>query len=390
MELRGAITQFRAILLPHLARKQECRDFVEIILILLVGLLWGLYNPHQIAQQLGVRPGEFYAALQRLSARQWRQLLEQIMLEQALERLRHYQQRSPATRSRLEATLCVDDSVVKRFGRRLLSYVWHWYSGQFHQVVKGQDLVGITLHINHEIIPLRLVWVSKQGSGPTQKPEVLLKELAALQAYFTAHGIDLTHLGLSLDSWWLSVELCQALEALGFDKLVMAAKAVLRLEDETGNLSLGERKLQAQLQAGWGHRRPAQRLRGHNPTLGQMVVILFAHPRSKTFSLVCPARPLRTCEGLRIWAGHQAVETFWKRLKRWLGLGQMQVRERRGCWAELCLRVLAYFLATSLGMPRVMTLAQLQHALRREGAFAELIGEHFHGAVGGSTTPLRI
>lgn len=390
MELRAAITQFRAILLPHLARKQEGKEFVEIILVLLVGLLWGLYNPHQIAQQLGISPGEFYATLQHLSAREWRHLLETIMLEQALARLRHYQQRSKATRSRLQATLCVDDSVVKRFGRRLLSYVWRWYSGQFRQVVCGQDLVGITLHMHDEVIPLRLVWVSKQGSGPTEKPEVLLKELASLQAYFAAQGIDLTHLGLSLDSWWLSVELCQALGELGFDKLVVAAKAVLRLEDETGNLSLGERKLKAELTTGWGHTRPAQRLRGQNPTLGQLVVILFAHPRSKTFGLVCPLRPLRTCEGLRIWAGHQAVETFWKRLKRWLGLGQMQMRERRGSWAELCLRVLAYFLAAILGEPQNLTLAQLQHALRRQGTFAELIGEHFHGVVSESATPLRI
>jgi len=389
MELRAAITQFRAILLPHLARKQEAREFVEIILVLLVGLLWGLYNPHQLAQQLGVNPAEFYATLHRLSAREWRQLLETIMLEQALAHLQHYQQRSAPTRSRLHATLCVDDSVVRRFGR-VLSYVWRWYSGQFRQVVSGQDLVGITLHLEDQIIPLRLIWVSKQGSGPTAKPEVLLKELAALQAYFAASGIDLTHLGISLDSWWLSVELSKALQELGFDKQVMAAKAVLRLEDETGNLSLGERKLKAELNSGWGHPRPAQRLRGHNPTLGQTVVILFAHPRSKTFGLVCPARPLRTCEGLRLWAGHQAVETFWKRLKRWLGLGQMQGRGRRGSWAELCLRVLAYFLAAILGMPQEVTLAQLQHALRREGTFAELIGEHFHGVVGGSTTPLRI
>ena len=67
----------------------------------------------------------------------------------------------------------------------------------------------------------------------------------------------------------------------------------------------------------------------------------------------------------------------------------MQGRERRGGCAELCLRVLAYFLTMSLGMPQVMTLAQ-RHALRRKETFAELIGEHFHGAVGESTAPLRI
>ena len=143
-------------------------------MVLLVGLLYGLYNPHQLAQELGCAPGAFYGALHSLSATQWRQLLERIMRARALERLQHYQQRSEATRSRLQATLAIDDSVVKRLGRAL-SYVWSWYSGQFKQVVRGQDLVGLVLHINGETIPLALVWVSKQGSGPTSKPEVLLQ-----------------------------------------------------------------------------------------------------------------------------------------------------------------------------------------------------------------------
>jgi hypothetical protein len=66
MELREAIKQFRAILLPHLVRKQECREFVEIVMVLLVGLLCGLYNPHQLAQELGCAPGAFYGALHSL------------------------------------------------------------------------------------------------------------------------------------------------------------------------------------------------------------------------------------------------------------------------------------------------------------------------------------
>jgi hypothetical protein len=270
----------------------------------------------------------------------------------------------------------------------VLSYVWRWYRGQFRQVVRGQDLVGIVLHIDGEIIPLQLVWVSKQGSGLTSKPEVLLKELAALKAYFAAHGIDLTQLGLSLASWWGSSPLIEALVELGADSQAIAAKANLRLQDASGDENLGERRLHAQLQPGWGHQRAAQRLRGANPTLGKMVLILFVHPRSSAFGIVCPARPLRTCEGLRIWGGHHAVETFWKRLKRWLGLGQMQLRGRRRSWAELCLRVLTYFLASLLGAPQEISLAQLQHA-RRQGTFAELIGEHFHGAFGGSAVVAR-
>ncbi|MCI0421456.1 MAG: hypothetical protein L0312_19905 [Acidobacteria bacterium] len=189
MELREVIKQFRAIVLPHLVRKQERCEFVEIVLVLLVGLLCGLYNPHQIAHELGCAPGTFYRALHRLSASQWRRLLESIMCARARERLQQFEPRSEAARSRLQATVAIDDSVVKRLGEAL-SYVWRWYSGQFKQVVRGQDLVGIVLHIGHETIPLALVWVSKQGSGPTSKPEVLLKEISRLKDYFAAHGIE--------------------------------------------------------------------------------------------------------------------------------------------------------------------------------------------------------
>jgi hypothetical protein len=139
MELREAIKQFRAIVLPHLVRKQECREFVEIVMVLLVGSLWGLYNPHRIAQEVGCAPGMFYRALHSLSAIQWRGLLERIMGERALECLQHFELRSEATRSRLQASLAIDDSVVRRLGEAL-SYVWRWYSGQFKQVVRGQDL----------------------------------------------------------------------------------------------------------------------------------------------------------------------------------------------------------------------------------------------------------
>ena len=376
MELPDALNQFRAILTQKLCHKQERNDFVEVVMVLLVGMLWGLYNPHQVAQQLGISPRELYAILHRLSAASWRRLLDEMMLERALNRLQHYEQASAATKSRLQASLSIDDSVVKRYGQ-LVSYVWPWYSGQVKHVVAGQDVVGIVLRIGSEIIPVRLAFVSKQGRGPTTKPALLIRELEQLKAYFAGHGIDLTELGVSLDSWWLGQDVSADLARMGFAKQVMAAKKSLVLESRDGRASLGERKKRAVLTSGWGQSREAQRLRGENPRLGQMVAILFDHPRSKTFAVVCPARLLRSCEGLRIWANHQAVETFWKRLKKWLGLGQMQIRGRRGAWAELSMRVLAYFLAMSMFDSNATTLAQLTHWLRRQGTFAELIDEHF-------------
>ena len=79
MELHEAIKQFRAILTQKLCRKQEREAFVEVVMVLLVGILWGLYNPHQVAPQLGVSPAHLYATLNSMSAASWKHLLETMM-----------------------------------------------------------------------------------------------------------------------------------------------------------------------------------------------------------------------------------------------------------------------------------------------------------------------
>lgn len=379
MQLAETIKQYRAIFTEKLCRRQapdERRALIEVIMILLVGILYGLYNPHQVAQELGIGPKRLYTHLKQLSARAWRRLLERMMAQAAVERLKEFQAQSAATQSRLQASLSIDDTVQKRLGK-MLSYVWSWYSGQAKRVVKGQDLVGIVLRIGGEIIPLRLIWVSKQGRGSTGKPAVVLQALEELKAEFARQGVDLTVLGVSFDSWWVNQQFSTELADLGFDKQVICGKGHLVLETEQSRQSLRAHRAQLKPKPGWGHDLPAQRLRGHSPTFGEVVVIFFERPRTKAFALLCAGRALRACEALRLWSNHHAVETFWKRLKSWLGLGQMQLQGREGAWAELALRGMAYVLALPLLGAPAPTLAQLRHELHRQGTFAQLVQEHF-------------
>jgi hypothetical protein len=44
--------------------------------------------------------------------------------------------------------LSIDNSVMDRFGK-LLRCAWNWYSGRYHKVIRGQDLLGIVLTIHH-------------------------------------------------------------------------------------------------------------------------------------------------------------------------------------------------------------------------------------------------
>lgn len=380
MHFAEIINQFRVILTSKLSSGKSRSQFIEILLILIVGLLCGLFNPNQIAQQLGLSPKEFYSTLRELSPAAWRRLLEKMMIDAAIEELKKYQQASPATRSRLQASIAIDDSLVKRLGRTL-SYVWAWYSGQLKTVKKGQELLGIVLKINGRIIPLGLIWVSKQGRGSTTKPDVLIKALQELREEFKKEGISLTDLPISFDSWWVSSPTSSKLEEIGFKKQIISGKANLVFETKEGRKKLPQLREEASLKEGWGHRTPAARMKVRNPTLGEVALIIFKRRRSRAYALIAPSVKMRVCEAMRVWLNHYAVETFWKRMKRWLGLGQMQMRGRCGAWAELSLRVMAYFLGEKIYNKEVRTIFQLTQALRREGTFLELIDEHFHEAL---------
>jgi hypothetical protein len=56
MELKKIIQQYRLILTQKLMWGQERRACVEGVMILLVGIGWGLYNPNQVAEPLGINP----------------------------------------------------------------------------------------------------------------------------------------------------------------------------------------------------------------------------------------------------------------------------------------------------------------------------------------------
>jgi len=70
------------------------------------------------------------------------------MVKQGVEHLKPVLNKSAATQSRAGMTLSIDNSVIDRFGK-LLRCTWSWFSGRCHGVVRGQDLLGIVLTINH-------------------------------------------------------------------------------------------------------------------------------------------------------------------------------------------------------------------------------------------------
>jgi hypothetical protein len=111
-------------------------------MVLAVAHVFGFYNPKQLADFLEGPHQQFYTELPDWSIYHVKKMLLCFMVKQAAEKLKPVMSKSAATRSRAGTTLSIDHSVMDRFGK-LLRCPWSWDSGRYHQVVRGQDLLGM-------------------------------------------------------------------------------------------------------------------------------------------------------------------------------------------------------------------------------------------------------
>src|SRR5260370_9863045 len=171
----------------------------EVLMVLAVAHLFGFYNPKQLADFLDVPHQRFYTELKEWSVYHVKKMLLRFMVKQAAEQLKPVMSKSAATRSRAGTTLSIDNSVMDRCGK-LLRCTWSWYSGRYHKVIRGQDLLGIVLTIHHLALPLHLLFFQKQGRFLTKKADELIFMLTQLKAEVNREGIAITQLALTVDS----------------------------------------------------------------------------------------------------------------------------------------------------------------------------------------------
>src|SRR5207244_488331 len=206
----------------HEFRKNNPIAF-EVLMVLALAHLFGFYNPKQLADFLDIPHQRFYTELKEWSVYHVKRMLLRFMVKQAAEQLKPVLSKSAATRSRAGMTLSIDNSVMDRFGK-LLRCTWNWYSGRYHKVIRGQDLLGIVFTINHIAFPLHLLFCPKQGRYHTTKADLLIFMLKQLKSAFHREGIDITQLPLTFDSGYVSQELRDRLNQLGFSHIIIAGK----------------------------------------------------------------------------------------------------------------------------------------------------------------------
>jgi len=364
----------------HEFRKNNAIAF-EVLMVLAVAHLFGFYNPKQLADFLEVPHQQFYTELQDWSVYHVKKMLLRFMVKQAAEKLKPVMSKSAATRSRAGTTLSIDNSVMDRCGK-LLRCTWSWYSGRYHKVIRGQDLLGIVFTIHHLALPLHLLFCPKQGRYHTTKADLLIFMLTQLKTAFLREGIDITQLPLTMDSAYVSQALRERLHQLGFIDIIIAGKGnyVFTIDGQTGDASTWKKVLRLE-EPTWGIDVPSCRLWGYSPTFGALMLFFFRKSTTHSYYLMnFSQRSLRGAEIWHIWKQHHAIECFWKIMKSIFQIRSMQL-QGDGLYTALLIKVFAYLLALRLkaqGVFSKLTLTEIMRKLRREEDLRDFLVTHFH------------
>jgi len=354
------------------------QESVEILLMLACGHMFDIFTPNQLIQILDLDKNNVYDAINSWSIYHLRKLFLNAGLAQAKELVAETLTKSPATLSRMRITLCVDDTVIDRMGN-LMSLTYSWFSGRHHDIVKGQNIIAITMKIGERVIPLCIRPVGKQGRGNTCKPDIFREMIHQLVEVFGQEGIDLTDFPITFDSWYGSDDLVKILKEEGFDQILIHAKSnyVFTIDCRKQKLSLHKKEIQLDDSA-WGCKGiPVARKEAESPTFGKVILVFFMDC-SKLKCLMVFGRKLRACEAISIWKQHHSIEQFWRRLKYDLQIHRMRLRSRQGVYATVAVKLVAYLVMEKVSSMTRMTFQQVKNYAKREIDLCSFFSEHFH------------
>jgi hypothetical protein len=257
--------------------------------------------------------------------------------------------------------------------------MYSWYSGRCKKVIKGQNIIAITMKIGSRVIPLGMRLVSKQGYKNTSKPEIFQSMLEEITQKFQASGIDLNQFPISFDSWYTSDELVDTLKESGFEQIIIHAKGnyVFTIDGKTSKIS--EHIKRVDLKEGlWGcGEKKVERKIGMGKTFGKVALVFFEESK-RIKCLMSFGRALRACEVLNIWKQHHGIEEFWRALKTDCQIKKMRPILRQGAYIACAVKLLAYIAMNKISNQLGITIHQLKLKVRREIDVLNFFVEHFH------------
>ena len=349
-----------------------------MLLMLACGHIFEIFTPNQLADTLRIDKNKVYGAIYSWSIFQFRRMFLFMGCHEAVELMREVLPKSSSTLSRKRITICVDDTVIDRLGK-VISLTYSWYSGKRKKIIKGQNIIAITIKIGDRVIPLSIRPVGKQGRSNTSKPEIFKDMIEGVIEFFKNEGIDITQFPITFDSWYGSKDLAETLREEGFNQILVHAKSnyVFSIDGKKGKLSSHKQNIQLQDNL-WGCKGiEITRKAAESPTFGK-VILLFFRDLTRSECIISLGRKLRGCEILSIWKQHHSIEQFWRSLKNDLQIHRIRLRARNGVYGMIAIKLLAYLLMERLSALTKLTFHQIKLYAKREINLWPFFCEHFH------------
>jgi len=365
MCLQKEYERIAAMLRIKFAKELAQKDpaVVDVLVILVMSLLMGWNTPSEVAERLGLSKNEIYGTLKNLTLHDWHDLFSGIFEDVAIRALREAQSQSDSAWSRLQVNLAFDDSVVRRWGQ-LLSYLGNWWSGQFHRVLPGQDIVMGVLRIGDQVIPLGFRIMSCLSKK--RRHDKVAAIVGDLAAKWKQAGIEIRRIPVSMDAGYTDSNLIATIRNLGFEKVLTGAKSSYvarpdRSKKPTAPLKdlLGRDQMKRGKE--WGCKERVGFLKAISPTFGKVRVCSRVMLGKVRWVLAFGID--RACEIVRIWQSHHWVEEFFKRMKHLLSWGSYRLKGTSGAHASIEIPLLAYFVLLELQQRTGATFARLRRAI---------------------------
>lgn len=353
----------------------------ELLFLLGLSLLVGATKAAQVHQVLGLKGHPLYKQINALTPQRWKKLMQQLCYQAVAAQLEGLAEKSPATQSRACAVLALDDTLLRRLGKKL-GLVWTWWEGMSHRVARGQNILALVLVIGDRVLPLDVRIASKQGRVKLSKPLLAARMLQDWAAQWKQRGLARDAVKLGADSWYPSKELFALCRELQLEVLTEGKGSYsFAVEGEKVKASVLK---QRDLTASWGESGTALRIRASHPSFGEVVLVVFAQGKGRRYVMTTGLQR-RAHELLRAYRQRAQIEAFWKRLKSLLQIAKIRLPDPKAFRGALICRALTYLLVEELTRKlrrypafRNLTLEHTLQLCQRFRAIFDWIEEHFH------------
>jgi len=248
--------------------------------------------------------------------------------------------------------LIVDDTLVKKTGKKIPGCGWHKDSTQNRTSVFGHQWVLSALLYKESLLPL---WAKlyhpkrTRGCGPFETKITLAKKI--IRALVLPIPCKLYVLA---DSWYWTKSLAQVCRRCGYHMISqLKSNAVLWIQGKKTNvtrlLDIVSSYREVSLFV-YGKTKPLHiaKFLGEIQDLGRVAVVVVKEKHKKPIYLVCTNVHLPAVDVIKYYAKRWKIEQMIKDLKQRLGFGDYHVRDLQAILRHVALVLLSYFVLVLL------------------------------------------